>query len=301
MARLITIRYTPHNEVIDERGKIEWIPSRTRKTILDLPQLVWDSGMPVTEANVWALYRAESGTSLKTIHSNVSKLLPYVRFLEAEEIDLYHFPLRKADRNLIRYRGKLVDSRKAGEISAAEATSRMRAVINFYRFLQNNGLMDPALTLWKERRFNISTFDPHGFERTISVNTTDISIPNRKRAGITLEDGLTPLSSGAIRDLTSIATDVSPKEFQLMLKLGIHTGMRIGTICGLKMETLARATPDSSDSGWMYIKVGPSASPQVATKFDVSGTIAIPAELLKELMIYAQSGTLRRLGGAAGC
>lgn len=289
MARLITIQYTPHNEIIDEQGGIEWIPSPIRKTIHDLPQLVWESGMPVAEANLWAINRAESRVSLKTIHSNLSKLLPYVRFLEEEDIGIYHFPVRKADRNLIRYRGKLIDARNEGEISASEASYRMRTAINFYRFLQGNDLMDPHHILWQKRRFNISTFDQHGFERTINVSTTDLSIQNRQHSGIKVEDGLIPLSSGAIKELLSIAAYKSPKEFQLMLRLGLQTGMRIGTISNLKIETLMKAVLDTQQGKWFSINVGPSALPPVATKLGVSGQIKIPAELLLELKIYAQS------------
>lgn len=245
--------------------------------------------MPVTEANLWAINRAESRVSLKTIRSNLSKLLPYVRFLEEEDIGIYHFPIRKSHRNLIRYRGKLIDARDESEISASEASHRMRAAINFYRFLQRNGLMDPHHILWQERRFNISTFDQHGFERTIGVNTTDLSIPNRQSSGIKVEGGLIPLSSGAIQDLLSIAADKSPKEFQLMLRLGLQTGMRIGTISNLKIETLKKATADAQQAKWLSLNVGPSASPPVATKLGVSGQIRISAELLQELIIYAQS------------
>lgn len=296
MARLITIQYTPHNETIEE-ATVKWMPTRGRKSISSLPQLVWGNGMPFTEANLWALNRAESHVSLKTVHSNLSKLLPYANFLEDQDLDVYHFPVRKAERNLVRYRGALIAARDERSISPSEASSRMRNAINFYRFIQNNGIMDPNLKLWKDRRFNISVFDRLGFERTVSVGSTDLSIPNRTRAGITLEDGLTPLSEDATRMLLTIADEVSPNEFRLMLLLGLQTGMRIGTICDLKIQTLERATPDPHHDGWMIINVGPNASPPVATKHSVSGQVRIPTTLVQKLLIYSASeGRLKRLG-----
>lgn len=294
MARLIQIDYQPHNLEVRE-SSVHWIPSEHRRPTLGLPQIVWEDGTSFRPANTWA---ASLATEVKwaTVQSNISKLLPYSKFLEDAGLDWFHFPKLKADRCLVRYRGHLVSLRDAGEISPAAATERMRVAIRFYRYLMSEGLIDPELTLWRERRFTFTTFDYKGFERTVNVTTTDLSIPNRKRTGVSLEDGLRPLSDTGLRELLTIAKS-GTVEFYLMLLIGAFTGARIGTICDLKCASLYLASPDPQDNSSVLINVGPSATPPVATKFDVNGQISMPTVLLDKLLEYAVS--MRRIKRSA--
>jgi integrase len=289
MARLLGISFQPHDDVC-EGGAIRWEPNRSRLKVSTLPQIVWDDGTPFREANLWALHRAALGlVSPKTVKSNLSKLLSYANFLEEEQIDFWHFPTRRAEQCLIRYRGHLTDRRNNGEISPSGASHRMRVVVQFYRFLRAEGLIDPALVMWKERRFTISTFDRVGFERTISVNSTDLSIPNRTRKGLTLEDGLLPLSEDGLAELLRIARSSLPHEFFLMLLLGFYCGLRIGTIADLRVGTLVNATPDPMSPCNKFINVGPGACPTVATKFGVNGQISVPEPVFQLILAYAGS------------
>lgn len=223
MARLIKISFQPHNAVSND-GRIRWEPCRNRQ-ISTLPQLVWEDGTPWREANIFALHRAQERVDPATVESNLSKILPYANFLELEKLDWLHFPKQKSERCLIRYRGFLVKSREQGDISPAEASHRMRVAIRFYRFLQAEGLIDPEWKLWKERRFSISTFDAAGFERTLHISTTDLSIPNRRRKRLSVEDGLQPLSENGLRELVRLAKSTSPYEFFLMLLIGCISGL----------------------------------------------------------------------------
>ena len=173
----------------------------------------------------------------------------------------------------------------------------MRVVVQFYRFLRAEGLIDPDLKLWKERQVKISVFDSVGFERTINVNTTDLSIPNRKRHGLSLEDGLQPLSEGALKELLYLAKSSLPYEFFLMLLLGTFCGLRVGTITDLKVSTLLNATPDPESPHNKLINVGPGVHPPVATKFSVNGQISVPEPVFDRLLAYATS--IRRLSRQA--
>ena len=73
-----------------------------------------------------------------------------------------------------------------------------------------------------------------------------------------------------------------------MLALGFFSGMRLGSICDLKVKTLEHATPDPSAQGLLRLAIGPGASPSVHTKFGVTGQVWIPAALRDELLEYAR-------------
>lgn len=163
--------------------------------------------MPWREANLWAMERATAGeASLKTVASNMNGLLNYAKFLESCGLHWFEFPVRKADRCLVLYRGALITMRNAGQISPSTASEYMRNCIMFYRWVRHRELLAPRVPLWREKHYTVKLFDQVGFERSVNGITTDLSIPNRKRLGQTLEDGLLPVSAAdrdAILDFTA--------------------------------------------------------------------------------------------------
>ncbi|WP_394005311.1 tyrosine-type recombinase/integrase [Luteimonas sp. WGS1318] len=78
-----------------------------------------------------------------------------------------------------------------------------------------------------------------------------------------------------------------------MIRIGFRTGMRIGTISDLKVDTIARSLPDPQIPGWHRINVGPGAHPPVSTKFGVTGEILISDAEIKLLLNYI--GSTQRL------
>ncbi len=293
MATLERIHFIPH--IIDCTGnQVTYSVSNSRPSLQDLPQIFWAGYTPWREANLWAVERATSGeASLKTIISNMNGLLNYAKFLELRELKWFEFPVRKAERCLVLYRGALVKMRNAGQISPSTASEYMRNCIMFYQWVKDRGLLAPHISLWREKPYTVKFFDQVGFERTINGTTTDLSIPNRKRHGHNLEDGLLPVSEKDRDAILDFAAENAPPELYLMLSLGFFTGMRLGSICDLKIQTLENAVPDPSAEGLLRIAVGPGASPAVHTKFDVTGQIWIPEALCNELFEYAIS--LRRM------
>ncbi|MGT3289623.1 site-specific integrase [Yersinia enterocolitica] len=234
--------------------------------------------------------RATTGeASLKTVASNMNGLLNYAKFLESRELHWFEFPARKAERCLVLYRGALIKMRNAGQISPSTASEYMRNCIMFYRWVRYRGLLDPHLPLWREKPYVVKFFDRVGFERTINGTTTDLSIPNRKRLGQTLEDGLLPVSETDRDTILDFAAENATSELYLMLALGFFTGMRLGSICDLKIQTLEHAIPDPSAKGLLRLAVGPGAAPPVHTKFGVTGQVWIPEALRDELLEYAKS------------
>ncbi|AKG71802.1 Site-specific recombinase XerD [Serratia fonticola] len=288
MATLEHIHFAPHNLECKENG-VTYSVSSSRPSIKDLPQIFWVGGMPWREANLWAMERATTGeASLKTVASNMNGLLNYAKFLESRGLHWFEFPAKKADRCLVLYRGALIKMRNVGQISPSTASEYMRNCIMFYRWVRHREFIAPHIPLWREKPYVVKFFDQVGFERTINGAATDLSIPNRKRLGQTLEDGLLPLSETDRDAILDFAAENATPELYLMLALGFFTGMRLGSICDLKVQTLEHAVPDPSAEGLLRLAIGPGAAPPVHTKFGVTGQVWIPEALCDKLLEYAK-------------
>ena len=288
MASLELISYVPRRvEVFDKT--VHWEVT-SRKPINRLPQIVWKNHTTWAEANLWALEQATtSRRDLKTVQSNMSHLLAYSKWLEAEDIDWWHFPERDSERCLTRFRGALVEARNSGIISPSTASQRMATVIRFYRWLHSRRLISPECSMWRERIVGVKLINSFGLEHTMQVASTDLAIPNRKVAGaIQLEDGLFPVSLSGMKEILELADSEATEELNLMLRLGFFAGLRLGSITDLKVKTLRQATI-VPDVGWRRISIGPGAKPPVATKFGVTGTVPITEDLLERLNEYANS------------
>ncbi len=73
----------------------------------------------------------------------------------------------------------------------------MRVVIAFYRWLKHVGLLARVRPTWQERTIGVKLRDRFGFDRTITVGTTDLSIQNRRAKQEQLEDGVLPVTIAA--------------------------------------------------------------------------------------------------------
>ncbi|CAN7336536.1 site-specific integrase [Polaromonas sp. LjRoot131] len=301
MATLEHILHTSHRcEVIN--GEVAYISSHNAQNIEKLPQIFWENHFPWQEANLWAHDRATSGdVTIETVQVNMRGLAHYAAFLESRELQWFEFPSTKADRCLVRYRGFLKKERDRGGLAPSTVSSRMRYVIAFYRWVQAEGLFNPGCRLWRDIPVYIKFFDAVGFERTLLRTTTDLSIPNRTRPGERLEDGLLPVSAVDRDEILDFARAHANEELFLFLSAGFFTGMRLGTLCDLRIQTLEHAVPDPATPGMLHLAVGPGASPPVSTKFGVTGQVWITQELLNELREYAYSPRrLKREAKASG-
>jgi integrase len=287
MAKLEFIQYVPHQAVIASRS-VRWVRMTSIRPVERLPQVFRSDGTPWREVNLWALEMGRNrDVKIKTIHSLVEHLHKYANWLEQEEIDWRHFPQTKADRVLVRYRGALIDARDRGLLSPSTTTARMNAVIRFYRYAAGRDFISFDAPKWKDKSVVLRYFDTAGFERTMSRISTDISIPNRARPGLRLEDGLLPLTKQHMTELLQFAADNASEELYLMLLVGCFTGARLGTITTLRVQTLDNAVRDPMVPGMWIVPVGPGTG--IATKFDVNGHLMIPDRMMKILKAYASS------------
>lgn len=285
MASLELIHYIPHRIIVDDDGVVHHEQDHARRPIRGLPHIFWANGSTWMEANLWAHSRATSGlTDIKTVRSNLGHLHKYAQWLESEQLDWRHFPMLERDRVLIRWRKHLIEQRdRLGLLAPSTASHRMNATIAFYRFAQERGFIGGDAPLWWERKVVRRNSDSVGFEQTL--RSTSLTIPNRARHGLKLENGLSPLTREQRQELlafTGRPGNVS-RELDLMLKLGFFSGARIETIADLKRDTILDATPAPNTPGLFFLSVGPGHRPHVATKFDVTGQLAVPDALLEDL------------------
>ncbi|EPA94924.1 tyrosine-type recombinase/integrase [Pseudomonas sp. G5(2012)] len=293
MAVLVHIRFKP-TRIVVEADEIRREHLVAESKIKRLPQVLWGDGTPWREANLWAYQRAKTrDVSIKTVQSNMGSIAFYANWLEQESVQWWDFPARRDHRCLIRYRGFLIDTRENGTLAPSTVSQRMRDVISFYRWMQASGLLRPEWPMWKEHTAKILLINQFGLERTLSVNTTDLAIKNRKRSSSLLEDGLLPIPSIDRDHILQFAKENSSQELYLLLLLGIYTGMRIGTLCNLKVETLQNASPDPATPSLFRLNVGPGAKPSVHTKHSVTGQVWITKPHLEDLLEYCYSS--RRL------
>lgn len=284
MAVLETINQT--QMVLDENK--EWVELEGSKP-LALPNVFFDDGEPWLAANKYAsnLLNGISGNDPKTITSKMNHLKAYASWLEENQIDWRHFPKKQKDRCLFKYRGDLIDSRDAGELAPSTVTTRMGAVIQFYRYAQLENLLDSSSPLWKDNIKTLHFYTTVGFSRTMSVLSSELSIPNRKTKRITLEDGLLPITEKNRDLLLKFVFENGQIELFLMCLIGFYTGARSETIRTLKISTLEKTTNDPTSDSMKKISVGPGTG--VKTKNNVSGQITAPDFLISLLLKYAYS------------
>jgi integrase len=292
VANLEAINFRPMREVIED-GKVCWVSDKLARPFDGLPQIFWDSGEPWHEANHWTLTKATSthGGHIKTVTTLAKHLAAYASWLEFKGLDWRHFPIRKQDRALVLFRGDLIEQRNRGSLAASTAHARMAAVIQFYRHAQIYGFVQRQSPLWKDHQVILHYFDSVGFERTIMRTSSELSIPNKRRPGLRLEDGLTPLRIEDATSLLEFTKEQGLQEINLMLSLGILTGARIETITSLGVKNIENAYPDAQTPDTYRVRVGPGTG--VNTKFDVTGELLVPRFLIDQLKFYAY--TMRRL------
>ena len=289
MAVLENIHYQPMAyEPHSANAEHSFVPKLNRKPIDQFPQIFLSDGEPWREANKYAFYRyLDLQKDIKTIHREMSHLTKYADWLEDHGLHWLHFPKRKAERCLFRFRGQLIERRDEGLLAPSTASQVMNSVVAFYRWASVHGYAEQRSKLFDDKNKVISFFDKVGFSRTMSVISSELSIPNRTRTGVRLEDGLTPVNESNVKILMSHLANHRNYELYLMHKVALMTGCRHETVTTLNIDALRKAYPDATFPELMRVKVGPGTG--VQTKGDVSGEVYFSVGLINELDDYFAS------------
>lgn len=285
------VRFVPQ-EVVDPRTRL-----RMRVAAERVPQLLWASGDLWSEANLWFLARTRQLLSgqLKevTVGANGKDVLAYANWLESSGMRWWQCHPRDDQRPLNLYRGHLVNSYEGGVIAPTLASRRMATLKTFYRWLLSEEILSPGFPLWSERNVRIAYEDAFGFRRHVEAMQTSLDIKAAKRIGeVSLEEGLQPVSHEVRDAILDLANRRFSHELFLMLSLGFWSGLRLGTVCDLKIQTIENAIQIHECPALKQISVGPLASPPVHMKLDQSSDgIVVPTDLLDELLDYSVSLT----------
>lgn len=307
MAKLEHIEFIPQSVEIMS-GEVNLTPRTMHEDgvsvpmqISSMPVLLWASGEPWVEANLFLSHRAELVFSrelnISTVHTDALTLYAYANFLELKAMTWYTFGGEKRSRPTNAFRGHLISQREKGKIAATTASARMSGVIRFYKWIRSQKLLTSEYPAFEDRIRKVTYRDKIGFEQSLTIYSTNLNIPHGKgRGGSSLEGGLRPVSIELRDRIMLAAAKYCSIEFQLMLGLGFATGMRLQSILDLKIDTLQNAQAGETE-GSCYLSIGPKARPSVATKFGVNGRVFIPLRLLRALRKYVTS--VRRQGRAA--
>jgi integrase len=257
------------------------------------PILRWATGALWDEANIWLAGIAQSipvkDVSIKTIRSLAYALLTFMRFVELGDRAWNYLPMIPADRTINRYRKHLIDLRNDHEIAASTTSAKMSVVLRLFRWAQANEIISP-LPFERATKKVLKIPDRYGRDMTISIDFSNLSIPNRKASVDRLEDGLMPVSREYRDDLLEFANTQMSREFYLMLRVAFESGLRIESICDLKLKTIEWAMRDQFETSIYWLQVGPDVDgAPVSTKYRVNGTVMITADLLQDLKEYATS------------
>jgi len=310
MASVRFVNYNPA-DVYVQNGIVVEVSHRTglerdavAVTIQDFPQVYWSSGESWEAANFWlaTFFRPvmRGALSLDTLVGLAYCLLHYMNFLEREGIHWMAFPLPQNKRCIFQYHLELQADLKKGSLSFTSGKARLKAVIRLYTDLMGYHLLSQSFSVFEELSLECKIANIAGLERTLAVSKEQLKLRGSTDIMGRVEDGLLPVSFETQKQVLNIAYENASPEVYLMLVLGFYTGMRLSTICDLKLLTLKHARA-SADGGFYYLSVGPSVSyAPVATKFGVSGEVPIPANIYDMVHSYIKcSRRLQRLSRAS--
>ncbi|WP_321529031.1 site-specific integrase [Sedimenticola selenatireducens] len=255
-----------------------------------LPRIFWGNGVEWAEASLYLAARAdvipEGFGSTDALASHAKHLKAYADFIESnDDLEWDKFGARRRQRPTYRFRGYLIKCRdEVGDLAPSTVTNRIRSVKAFYQWILANKILFPEYDVYEPRTAKIRIARWHGINDAITVHSSDLAIPNRTRSRNGVEGGLLPLSLEHRNLALSLARKYCTEEFALALELGFYTGMRIGSIIDIKVETIEMAKPSRDLPGYYELAIGPAHN--VQTKGDVNYHPAIPTGILRKLNDY---------------
>ncbi|MEW8052018.1 MAG: hypothetical protein AB2784_08295 [Candidatus Thiodiazotropha endolucinida] len=257
-----------------------------------IPIVLNGDGSPWAEANLYILSRLESNITpnMTTYHGIGDDLSSYRRYLENEGLDFTYFPKRKLHRPTYRYRGSLKHQIEAQEVSPRTAQRKIGSVIQFYRWLIEEGLFIPEYPPWSESDIFFQFKNTQGLSLSKQIKTTNLRIRSQKQSDpyseLIVDSGqLRPMSPSEQKALIEVLIDLGNYQMTLIHLIALFTGARIQTILTLRVRHVRFELPE--DLTEIRLPAGPGTS--VDTKNDKRLSIFIPRWLYEKLRIYSYS------------
>ncbi|WP_248167795.1 integrase [Ralstonia pseudosolanacearum] len=226
-------------------------------------------------------------------------LRAYKEFLDESGLQWDDFSaVDKYLRPTYHYRTHVQGLINSGALKDSTASSRMHAVVGFYRFLMEDERLGfhPQNAPWADRTIGLAYRDSKGFKQIKEVTTTDLSIKVPKRDYAwdgRIKDGgkLRPLSRHEQKTLVEALKQLGNRDYELMHYTALLTGARIQTVLTLRWGNFA--TPPSQINQWPFkLQCGPGTG--IDTKGDVPDVyLSVQKDLYEWLHIYAVSDRAR--------
>lgn len=270
---------------------------------LDMPAIYWADGSIWFEASVYlrrmAFEALSKGGSQETVEGHASALKHFSEFIEERKLLWTDFPVDRSLRPTYLYRGYLVSAIESRALRKSTAARYNASARMLYQWVIANDILEIAQDPFRTKVVRVGFANDVGFMKQKDVVTTDLAIRvPRNAANKAPEDGVFPIQIDLRDKLLRICRDNFRVEFNLVLKLGFYSGMRIGTIVNLTFERLLKRYPSRELPGWYSIDVGPSFG--IPTKLGVDYHPSIPGPLVADLIDYCKRPRRAlRLGHAA--
>ena len=264
---------------------------------LEFPVIIQGNGNPSEIFNLYLLKKLQQTVQyeFKTFISIANQLIDFQRFIEDEKLDFLKFHKVKQLNATFRYRTRLIEQINANLISASSACGRINAVVNFYRFLMIENLIDHQRygMAFKDVCKYIAVDNEFGARRQLAIKSHDLAIhvPAKAHNSEAIVDGgeLRPLT---VEEQATVLKTMqkSSREYQLMFYFALFTGARLQTICTLRIKYLVEHQPDSN--GFIRLPIG--AGTGIDTKFQKPMTLLVPNWLVQDIKIYINSEQARQ-------
>lgn len=256
---------------------------------IDVHILIDPEGRLVKPACLY-LYWKKDEEQAKSTATDAKALLLYFRFLYQNNLNYSKFPHSKSRKQTFRFADFLVSAIQTNDIAISTAKTYLRVIVNFYKFLGRNNLIE-----FSERNkpfdFEIVSLRQSGVlahtQRVITVQTTNLmkKLPREQKKHITRT--LSPLNqehlNAFLHQLTVISEDKA-----LIFEVALATGMRLQEVLTIPESIIFN--PENTYS--IPVSIGPKNG--VKTKFSKQRYIEIPASVMFNLHQYLWSSTRQK-------
>lgn len=231
------------------------------------------------------LYWKKDEEQTKTTATEAKALLLYFRFLHQNQLNYWKFPHSKSRKQTFKFADFLVSSINSEDIAISTAKTYLRVVVNFYKFLGRNNLIEFSEKN-KPFDFEMISIRQSGMlshtQRVISVQTTNLMkrLPREQKKHVTRK--LSPLTQEHLKTLLSHLSKISDDK-ALIFEVALTTGMRLQEVLTVPESIIFNPTNDHP----IPISIGPKMG--VHTKFSKQRYVEFPAELMFKLHQYLWS------------
>ncbi|MFU8927383.1 site-specific integrase [Acinetobacter puyangensis] len=258
------------------------------------PVIIKGDGTVWDKAALYLNFLLKERKSTQLLKNVGNDLLDFLKFMEANSIDMLHVPIEKELRVTYRYRQDLLNREN---LSLTTASQRISRIIAFYEYCFNNNLFtkeelgkrlpkilrEKLFVKNKSKRWHK---DSRGFSIQVEYESTDLSIRGIKSAVQStdaIQDGrqLHPLTKEEQKIFEGYLAKYASRLFHLVCCIAINTGARVQAICTLRVDDIKKMKESRTVKGYYKgLKIGRTTT--IDNKQDKTYTIFFPVWLVED-------------------